>query len=144
MKHKGGQRNKKKCMSLCEKSMMLVANIIKLSSLSLANISFGATSSVKSLEPAHDCKMTKVDVPHCQNSSPKRSQEPGNESKPFSVVMEVPITENQSSSSSYARKKKNSKGESPVADVDGKAEDFIRRMRDKIHKNQNDQQHVLR
>ncbi|KAL6294627.1 hypothetical protein ACE6H2_002769 [Prunus campanulata] len=130
MKHKGGQRNKKKFMSLCEKSMVLVANIIKLSSLSLANNCFGATSSVRSLEPAHDCKMTKVDVPHCQNSSPKRSQEPENESKPFYVMMQVPITEDQSSSSSYAG-------------VDGKAEDFIRRIRDKIHKNQNDQQHVL-
>ncbi|CAL8994376.1 unnamed protein product [Prunus brigantina] len=41
MKHKGGQCNKKKYMSLCEKSMVLVANIIKLSSLSLANNSFG-------------------------------------------------------------------------------------------------------
>ncbi|PQQ07050.1 hypothetical protein Pyn_24010 [Prunus yedoensis var. nudiflora] len=112
--------------------MVVVANIIKLSSLSLANNCFGATSSVRSLEPAHDCKMTKVDVPHCQNSSPKRSQEQENESKPFYVVMQVPITEesDQSSSSSYAG-------------VDGKAEDFIRRIRDKIHKNQNDQQHVL-
>lgn len=79
MKHKGGQ------CSLCEKSMVLVANVIKLSSLSLAKINFGATSSVRSLEPAHDRKMTKVDV-----------------------VMQVPITE------------KNSKGESPVVDVDGK------------------------
>lgn len=97
MKHKGGQ------CSLCEKSMVLVANVIKLSSLSLAKINFGATSSVRSLEPAHDRKMTKVDV-----------------------VMQVPITE------------KNSKGESPVVDVDEKAEDFIKRIRDKIHKNQND------
>lgn len=95
-------------MSVCEKSMVLVANIIKLSSLSLANYSFGATSSVRSLEPAHDRKMTRVDV-----------------------VMQVPITE------------KNSKGESTVVDVDEKAEDFIRRIRNKIHKNQNDQQHVL-
>ncbi|KAH0991543.1 hypothetical protein GBA52_003026 [Prunus armeniaca] len=109
MKHKGGQRDKKKYMSLCEKSMVLVANIIKLSSLSLANNSFGATSCVRSLEPAHGRKMTKVDV-----------------------VMQVPITGDHFSSSSYAS-----------ADVDGKAEDFIRRIRDKIHKNQNDQQHVL-
>ena len=142
MKHKGGQRNKKKSMSLCDKSIMLVANIIKLSSLSLANISFGATSSVRSLEPAHVRKMTKVDIPPRQNSTLKRSQEPENESKSFFVVMQVPITEDQSSSSSYVSKKKSSKGESPVADVDERAADFIRRIRDEIHKNQNDQQHV--
>lgn len=50
MKHKAKVYKKKK--SLCEKSMLLVANIIKLSSASLASFSFG--TSVYSLPMAGD------------------------------------------------------------------------------------------
>ncbi|KAM1102832.1 hypothetical protein FF1_011570 [Malus domestica] len=155
MKHKGSSTSRKK-KSLCEKSMILVANIIKLSSLSLGNINLGTTR-IKIQQPpepaASGAKVTKVDVPghqthHSSRSQPKRSQEPENESKPSSIVMQVPSTNQNTSTTTAATAASTSTQSSYVSekskrdaggDVNQRAADFIEKMRDKIQKNQDDQ-----
>lgn len=152
MKHKGSSTSRKK-KSLCEKSMILVANIIKLSSLSLGNINLGTTR-IKIQQPpepaAARAKVTEVDVPghHSSRSQPKRSQEPENESKPFSLVMQVPSTNQNTSTTAAATAASTSTQPSYVSekskrdtggDVNQRAADFIEKMRAKIQKNQDDQ-----
>lgn len=129
--------------------MILVANVIKLSSLSLGNIHLPTTMTRPPPNPAGaPAKVTKVDVPDPQNprSPPKRLQESENESKPFSFVMQLPSTDQNTGTTIAATTttstqpwdaSKNSKSEAG-SDVDRKAEAYIKRMRDKIQ-NQSDQ-----
>ncbi|KAM1170673.1 hypothetical protein ACFX13_021443 [Malus domestica] len=149
MKHKGSSTTSRKNKSLCEKSMILVANVIKLSSLSLGNIHLATTMTRPPPNPAEaPAKVTKVDVPDPQSprSPQKRLREPENESKPFSFVMQLPSTDQNTSTTIAATSTtstqssdacKNSKSEAG-SDVDGRAEAYIKRVHGKIQ-NQNDQ-----
>ncbi|EXB74732.1 hypothetical protein L484_011011 [Morus notabilis] len=130
MPHKLSAKQKKK--SLCEKSMLLVANIIKLSSLSFVTVSFNKKTSVRSTPKAVEKKRASSStakvaetmdslVPECSRS--QRSKEPESGSKPRSCLMELP----KKVSPLYVTREKEQ-------DIDDRAADFIRRTHEKIKK----------
>ncbi|GMN41714.1 hypothetical protein TIFTF001_010943 [Ficus carica] len=129
---------KLKKKSLCEKSMPLVANIMKLSSLSFVTLSFRTPTAVDhekkkkkkkkkrsasacTAEVLSDQTNDEVLVPERSRRSSQRSEEPESASKPLSYLMEP-------------------KKGSPLRltgekeDIDDRAADFIRRTREKIKK----------
>ncbi|KAK6787702.1 hypothetical protein RDI58_016227 [Solanum bulbocastanum] len=116
MKNKSRSNN-----SLCEKSMKMVTNVIRLSSFSIARMSLGIAT-----EPAPGGKITasypatfiKVS-PTAQFPESLRSQEPVNDKKPIAYLIEP--TEN-GKSSLYAVNDET---------VDGRASDYIRRVHEK-------------
>lgn len=75
--------------SLCKKSMMLVANIIKLSTLSLASMSLGTTFK----QPPIDCVPATAKVPSVNASMvpefprSQRSQEPESNPKQYPTLL---------------------------------------------------------
>ncbi|WRX17575.1 hypothetical protein QQP08_010062 [Theobroma cacao] len=76
--------------SLCEKSMKMVVNIIKLSTFSIAKMSLGATGHPTATEnfiPATDSDMVTDDLLQPQFSGSLRSKKLQN-SKPISFVMQ--------------------------------------------------------
>ncbi|XVE57055.1 hypothetical protein DITRI_Ditri04bG0061100 [Diplodiscus trichospermus] len=88
------ERNDK---SLCEKSMKMVVNIIKLSSFSIAKMSLGATAhstATKNLAPATDHPDMVTDA-LLQPQFSGMSEKLQSSSKPYSVVMQ-PDGENES------------------------------------------------
>lgn len=151
MKNKTGLRNRK---SLCEKSMVLVANIIKVSSVSLGNMSLGTTSSFKSLQPSSaaysDRKITRVDntstscaakkvsldvgSPQSARRSQKKPQEPAaaaekdHQSKQAKVIPQALTTV---TTPSFVLVKTDHRV--LTEDVNDRADDFIRRKRQIIN-----------
>ncbi|OVA09134.1 hypothetical protein BVC80_9097g233 [Macleaya cordata] len=112
--------------SFCEKSMKTVVNIIKLSSLSLAQMSLMRTTSEQPPTSKTSTEAPLVPVPHHHQVHPgsQRSQEPETGS---------------SKSSTYLLETYEGKGSSYVigegTNVDGRASDYIRRIHEK---NRND------
>lgn len=122
-------KHKKK--SLCEKSMLLVSNIVKLSSLSFvaASVRTSKNTSVGSVEAAEKKRVSgsacgKVDQSTCRLS--QRSQEPesGLTLKPRPYLMEP---QNGNYSSLYVTQEKKD-------NIDDIADEFIRRTHEKIKK----------
>lgn len=154
MKHKTGLRKRK---SLCEKSMVLVANIIKLSSVSLGQMSLGTTSGFTSAAAYSDHKITRVnntsttcaaekvsldvESPH----SPRRSQEkPEQPAAAVAVAVAAAEKDHQSKQAKVIPQAfttvttPSSVHVKPdhrvlTEDVNDRAEDFIRRKRQIIN-----------
>ncbi|CAK7322921.1 unnamed protein product [Dovyalis caffra] len=113
--------------SLCEKSMKMVVNIIKLSSFSIAKMSLGTPSPpvvTKSLVPGTGSVMVVNEPLLSQIPGSQRSQEPQGSSKPISFVMQP----DEGNGSSHVIHKENSV-------IDGRASDYIRKVHEK---NRND------
>ncbi|OMP07093.1 hypothetical protein COLO4_07631 [Corchorus olitorius] len=79
--------------SLCEKSMMMVVNIIKLSSFSIAKMSLGAT---KNLEATGNSDMVTDEVARAGFCGSQRSEKILSRSKAISFVMQQPGGGNES------------------------------------------------
>ncbi|TMW84931.1 hypothetical protein EJD97_024112 [Solanum chilense] len=119
MKNKSRSNN-----SLCEKSMKMVTNVIRLSSFSIARMSLGIAT-----EPSPGGKIPATfikDSPTAQFPESLRSQEPVNVKKPLAYLIEP--TEN-GKSSLYAVNDKC---------VDGRASDYIRRVHEKNRHDSNE------
>lgn len=118
MKHK----KKKKKSTLCEKSMLLVANIIKLSSIPLARISTFQTSTVYKLPAANK---TGIRPSRAEVASTTKAL----------LVPQRPRRQRTTSSSEAeeingSRSVPHKDGPS-YNDIDGRASDFIRRIHEK-------------
>ena len=77
--------------SLCEKSMKMVVNIIKLSSFSIAKMSLGATghpTATKNLTTPTDSDMVTGELLQPPFSVSQRSEKLQNSTKPYSFVMQ--------------------------------------------------------
>ncbi|KAI7994034.1 hypothetical protein LOK49_LG11G01369 [Camellia lanceoleosa] len=119
--------NNHKNKSLCEKSMQMVVNFIKLSSISLASLSLGTTSVGHTL-PDQNRSGRKGIVPpknvlkvsQIQGSQTQKSQEPESDSMSYSYLMDP--SENKGSSDMV----------SEVNDsTDNRFSDYIQRFHDK-------------
>ena len=112
-----GKRNK----SLCEKSMKMVTNIVKLSSFSIAKVTLGTSEPyspvTKKLVSFSGSVKVSNGPPLPQFSGSQRAKEPESRSNPISYLIE-PVEGNMSSS--YVIREETS--------VDGKASDYIRRI----------------
>ncbi|KAK4370862.1 hypothetical protein RND71_010337 [Anisodus tanguticus] len=114
MKNKSRSNN-----SLCEKSMKMVTNVIRLSSLSIASMSLGIVT-----QPAAGKMPTSGSAAFIKGPSTAqfpeslRSQEPMNVKKPIAYLIEPA----ESGKSLYAINEKS---------VDGRASDYIRRVHEK-------------
>lgn len=125
MKNKSRSNN-----SLCEKSMKMVTNVIRLSSFSIARMSLGIATQpapepagkIPSSYPATFIKGS----PTAQFPESLRSQEPLNIKKPIAYLIEP--TES-GKSSLYAVNDKS---------VDGRASDYIRRVHEKNRHDSNE------
>ena len=109
--------------SLCKKSMMLVANIMKLSTISLASMSLGTNFK----QPPIDCVPATAEVPSVNASMvpefprSQRSQEPESDPKQYSYLIEP-----EKDNSSYVICER---------DIDEKAAEYIKRIHER---NRND------
>ncbi|KAJ4833167.1 hypothetical protein Tsubulata_051565 [Turnera subulata] len=121
--------------SLCEKSMKMVVNILKLSSFSIAKMSLGTTGhpiGTRNLAP-----VTGLMVPAANDPFPspipgsQRSQEPQSSSRPLSFVMQP----GEEKGSSYVIHEQNSH-------IDGKASDYIRKVHAKNRVNVQETSHL--
>ncbi|KAJ4712233.1 Homeobox-leucine zipper protein [Melia azedarach] len=115
----GKDRNK----SLCQKSMKMVVNIIKLSSFSIANMSLGvagASAATKNLGPVTDSVMLANEPLLPQFSGSRRSEKPQNSAKPVSYLMEP----NRGDESSYVIHDEKSV-------IDGMASAYIQKVHQK-------------
>ncbi|MCD7461714.1 hypothetical protein HAX54_046874 [Datura stramonium] len=108
--------------SLCERSMKMVTNVIRLSSFSIARMSLGmATQPAAGKIPATLIKGS----PTAQFPESLRSQEPVNIKKPIAYLIEP----DESGKSLYAVNEKC---------VDGRASDYIRRVHEKNRHDSNE------
>lgn len=119
--------------------MVLVANIIKVSSVSLGNMSLGTTSSFKSLPPSAAAysghKITRVESPQSARRSQKKPQEPAaaaaekdHQSKQAKVIPQALTTV---TTPSFVHVKTDHRV--LTEDVNDRADDFIRRKRQIIN-----------
>lgn len=118
--------------------MVLVANIIKVSSVSLGNMSLGTTSSFKSLPPSAAAysghKITRVESPQSARRSQKKPQEPpaaaenDHQSKQAKVIPRALTTV---TTPSFVHVKTDHRV--LTEDVNDRADDFIRRKRQIIN-----------
>ncbi|XP_065876735.1 uncharacterized protein [Euphorbia lathyris] len=118
--------------SLCEKSMKMVVNIIKLSSFSIAKMSLGVVLTEpslvnKNLTPVTGSVMV-TDQPEIPAGSRKSSQQMRSRSKPYSFVMQKADEEK---GSTYMIREGNSL-------IDGMASDYIKKFHEK---NSRDREH---
>ncbi|KAF8037203.1 hypothetical protein BT93_B0189 [Corymbia citriodora subsp. variegata] len=114
--------NKRSNDSLCERSMKMVTNILRLSSLSIASMSLGTTSRpdlARSHSSAKDSSMMAEELAVWQFPGTRRSQEPLSRSKPISYLVEL---EDGTESAHVLRDDMN---------VDGMASDYIERVHKK-------------
>uniref|UniRef100_A0A2K1YAB5 Uncharacterized protein n=1 Tax=Populus trichocarpa TaxID=3694 RepID=A0A2K1YAB5_POPTR len=105
--------------SLCENSMKVAVNIIKLSSFSIAKMSLGTHSPpvvTKSYIPMTGSVMVANEPLLSQIPGSRRSQESQGSSKPISFVMQP----DEGNGSTHAIHKENSV-------IDGRASDYIRK-----------------
>jgi len=72
--------------SLCEKSMKVVVNIIKLSSFSIAQKTLGATTSTRKAGPESDMDSDEEAPVPDQLSTSRRSQQPQSRANPTYVI----------------------------------------------------------
>ncbi|KAJ7953709.1 hypothetical protein O6P43_025372 [Quillaja saponaria] len=119
-------KHKKKPKSLCEQSILLVANIIKLSSFTLGGMTLGTNIRRPGMTSGRDNSSRLV--PKVGRSRSQRSQEPESIRKPRSYLMKpaknVPPVFNMQQ----------------IDDVNATASDYIKRIREKIgndHKDTN-------
>ncbi|XP_030458013.2 uncharacterized protein LOC115678733 isoform X2 [Syzygium oleosum] len=107
--------------SLCERSMKMVTNVLRLSSLSIASMSLGTTGRSVSAQShsAKDSSMMADEPVVPQFAGSRRSQEPQSWSKPVSYLVEL---EDGIESAYVFRDDKN---------VDGMASDYIERVHKK-------------
>lgn len=113
--------------SLCEKSIKMVANIIKVSSFSISKMTLGAgrhTAAAGSLEPLVDSAMVDNKPVPSQIDGSRRSQQPQSGSK-RSFLIEP--GEKNDSSSTYEIHEEMS--------VDGRASAYIRKVHEKNRNN---------
>ncbi|KAL9337816.1 hypothetical protein Peur_069585 [Populus x canadensis] len=113
--------------SLCEKSMKMVVNIIKLSSFSIAKMSLGTPSppvATKSLAHVTGSVVVPKEPLLSQIPGSRRSQEPQGSSNPKSFVMQP----DEGNGSSHVIHEDNSV-------INGRASDYIRKVHEK---NRND------
>ncbi|KAI5569114.1 hypothetical protein BDE02_12G056800 [Populus trichocarpa] len=111
--------------SLCEKSMKVAVNIIKLSSFSIAKMSLGTHGPpvvTKSHIPMTGSVMVANEPLLSQIPGSRRSQESQGSSKPISFVMQP----DEGNGSTRAIQKENSV-------IDGRASDYIRKVHEKNH-----------
>ncbi|KAM3307833.1 hypothetical protein P3S67_009577 [Capsicum chacoense] len=111
--------------SLCEKSMKMVTNVIRLSSFSIARMSLGIAT-----QPAPAGKIPATFIrgsPTAQFPESLRSQETVNVKKPIAYLIDP--TESGKSSSLYAVNEKC---------IDGRASDYIRRVHEKNRHDSNE------
>lgn len=118
--------------------MVLVANIIKVSSVSLGNMSLGTTSTFKSLQPSAAAysghKITRVESPQSARRSQKKPQEPAaaaekdHQSKQAKVIPQALTTV---TTPSFIHVKTDHRV--LTEDVNDRADDFIRRKRQIIN-----------
>lgn len=109
--------------SLCEKSMKMVTNMVKLSSLSISKVSLGISGpppATKNLASVTASLMVVDKPPLLQFPGNRRSQEPQSGTKPMGYLI-APVAGNGSSS---IIREDNS--------IDGKASDYIEKVRKKI------------
>lgn len=107
--------------SLCEKSMKMVTNVIRLSSFSIARMSLGIATQpapVGKVPASYPATFIKGS-PTAQFPESLRSQEPVNVKKPIAYLIER--TEGGKSSLNAINEKS----------VDGRASDYIRRVHEK-------------
>ncbi|KAF9667798.1 hypothetical protein SADUNF_Sadunf15G0060900 [Salix dunnii] len=110
--------------SLCEKSMNMVVNIIKLSSFSIAKMSLGTPSPPvvsKSLVPVPGSVAAANEILMSQIPGSQRSQESQGSSKPISFVKQP----DEGNGSSHVIHKEN-------IFIDAMASDYIRKVHEKI------------
>ncbi|CAN0900726.1 hypothetical protein LINGRAHAP2_LOCUS21006 [Linum grandiflorum] len=128
-----GSKDVRSSNSLCEKSMKMVVNIIRLSSFSIAKMSLGTAASGsgspvvnRNLAPMTNSVVAAKEPLLPQIPGSQRSQEPQTRSKHKSFLME-PARKGKGSSSCMVHE------ESSV--IDGMAADYIRKVHEK---NRND------
>lgn len=123
-------------MSLCEKSMEVVVNVIRLSTFSIAKRTLGATTRSKSgkdlsgsdfsdMEPEKEHQQVPDQFP-----ASKRSQQPQSRANPTYVIKSV----GSNGSTGYVIHEERVHKVSPKKDqcVDGLASDYISKIRNKL------------
>jgi hypothetical protein len=114
--------------SLCEKSIKMVANIIKLSSFSISKMTLGEgrqTAAPRSLEPLADSAMADNKPEPFRISGSRRSQQPQGGSK-HSFLIE-PGEKNDSTYEIHEE----------MMSIDGRASAYIRKVHEKNRNNYN-------
>ncbi|PIA62351.1 hypothetical protein AQUCO_00200386v1 [Aquilegia coerulea] len=111
------KRNKK---SLCEKTMQIAVNIIRVSSLSFAKKSLGTSAGLPRMIHGDHESGTIIEIESVsQGNEQRRLQEPVNSSKPSSYV----LNPSEKKASSYVMR--------DGMNVDGRASDYIQRFHEK-------------
>ncbi|KAK8710701.1 hypothetical protein V6N13_146014 [Hibiscus sabdariffa] len=113
--------------SLCEKSMKVVVNIFKLSSFSIAKMSFGETTVLTKSIPSDSDTVADGPMPRPPRSS-RMSEKLQSRSKPYSFVMQPDSGGNESLT---VREEKRDEG-------DGKFAAYIRKVHEKNRGNQHE------
>ncbi|KAJ7956306.1 Homeobox-leucine zipper protein [Quillaja saponaria] len=120
--------------SLCEKSMKIVTNIVKLSSFSIAHMTLGTTTGkdAKHLAPTvagSDMASNESMLSQFPESRSRRSQEPQSHSNPIYVTKPV-----QANGSLHLIHKERADHIKPKREdsVDGLASDYIRKVRKQL------------
>ncbi|KAL2321905.1 hypothetical protein Fmac_026284 [Flemingia macrophylla] len=117
--------------SLCEKSMEVVVNVIRLSSFSLAQRTLGATNTRKAGSESDMDLDEEAPVPDQFPTTSKRSQQPQSRANPTYVIKSIGSNES-TEHLIYQERVPSDINQKKEQCVDGLASDYISKIRNKL------------